>query len=184
MIDLQSQMALATKSIDTVMQRNNAALVANLDGITWFFDHAEPVSDHNLERIARLGGGVAVQHRIVYQGKDFLARNGAAAAEPTPPIARMLTMGIPLSAGTDATRGATIITELVGSALVIAGRLQWLGTLWLARFTLIASLLANAFWTPPPGTGRCMAARAFSKYRCLIGGFLLVTLWDSRGQRR
>lgn len=78
-----------------------------LDGINWFFDHAETVADRNLERIARLGGGVAVQHRMMYQGEAFIARYGAEKAERTPPFARMLEMGVPVSAGTDATRVAS-----------------------------------------------------------------------------
>ena len=78
-----------------------------IDNINWFFDHAETVSQASLERIARLGGGIAVQHRMAYQGEDFVARYGAAAAEATPPVARMLEMGLPVSAGTDATRVAS-----------------------------------------------------------------------------
>ena len=38
----------------------------------------KPVTDRNLERIARLGGGIAVQHRMMYQGEYFVARYGAA----------------------------------------------------------------------------------------------------------
>ena len=78
-----------------------------LAGIHWFFDHAETVTDRNLERIARLGGGVAVQHRMAYQGKYFVERYGAAAAERTPPFKRMLEMGVKVGAGTDATRVAS-----------------------------------------------------------------------------
>ena len=77
------------------------------NGLHWFFDHAETVSDKSLERIARLGGGVAVQHRMAYQGEYFVARYGQQAAERTPPIKRMLDMGIPVGAGTDATRVAS-----------------------------------------------------------------------------
>lgn len=78
-----------------------------LDGIRWFFDHAETVSDRNLERIARLGGGVAVQHRMAYQGEYFVERYGAKAAERTPPVKRMLELGVKVGAGTDATRVAS-----------------------------------------------------------------------------
>ena len=78
-----------------------------IKGLNWFFDHAETVSDKNLERIARLGGGVAIQHRMAFQGDDFVARYGARAAERTPPVARMLEMGLKASAGTDATRVAS-----------------------------------------------------------------------------
>lgn len=78
-----------------------------LDGIHWFFDHAETVGERNLERIARLGGGIAVQHRMAYQGEYFAERYGTKAAEHTPPFKRMLELGIKVGAGTDATRVAS-----------------------------------------------------------------------------
>ena len=77
------------------------------NGLHWFFDHAETVTDKNLERIAKLGGGIAIQHRMAYQGEYFVQRYGAAAAERTPPYKRMLEMGIHVGAGTDATRVAS-----------------------------------------------------------------------------
>jgi hypothetical protein len=61
-------------------------------GLRWCFDHAETVSERNLERIKALGG-VAVQHRMAYQGEYFIDRYGRAAAGHTPPISRMLRMG-------------------------------------------------------------------------------------------
>ncbi len=80
---------------------------APLNGLNWFFDHAETVSDRSLERIRALGGGIAVQHRMAFQGEYFVQRYGARAAERTPPVAQMLKMGIPVGAGTDATRVAS-----------------------------------------------------------------------------
>jgi predicted amidohydrolase YtcJ len=74
------------------------------DGLHWFFDHCETVSDRNLERIKTLGGGIAVQNRMGFQGEYFVDRYGAEQAKRTPPIRRMLEMGIPVGAGTDATR--------------------------------------------------------------------------------
>lgn len=76
-------------------------------GLHWFFDHAETVTTRNLERIKALGGGIAVQHRMAYQGEYFVNRYGAKKAEATPPVAEMLRMGIPVSAGTDGTRVAS-----------------------------------------------------------------------------
>ena len=76
-------------------------------GLHWFFDHAETISDRNIDRIAALGGGIAVQHRMMFQGEYFVERYGAGAAERTPPLARMLAAGIPVGAGTDATRVAS-----------------------------------------------------------------------------
>lgn len=78
-----------------------------LEGLNWFFDHAETITDRNIERIARLGGGIAVQHRMAFQGEYFAERYGARAAERTPPVRRMLDMGVRVGAGTDATRVAS-----------------------------------------------------------------------------
>lgn len=76
-------------------------------GLHWFFDHAETISDRNIERTVALGGGIAVQHRMAFQGEYFVNRYGAAAAERTPPIRRMLQIGATVGAGTDATRVAS-----------------------------------------------------------------------------
>lgn len=91
------------------------------DGLHWFFDHAETVSPRNIDRIAALGGGIAVQHRMAYQGEDFVARYGADAAEATPPIRRMLEAGVPVGAGTDATRVASY-NPWVSLAWLVSGK--------------------------------------------------------------
>src|SRR5262249_56700569 len=44
---------------------------------------------------------------------------------------------------------ATIVTELAGSVLILTGVYRWLGALWLAAFTLIATFVANPFWDLP-----------------------------------
>lgn len=77
------------------------------NGLRWFFDHAETVSEHNLERIRNLGGGVAIQHRMAFQGEYFVDRYGKDAALHSPPIRKMLDMGVPVGGGTDATRVAS-----------------------------------------------------------------------------
>lgn len=75
--------------------------------LCWFFDHAETVTDANLERIKALNGAIAIQHRMAYQGEYFIQRYGKKAAQRSPPIRKMLQMGIPVGAGTDATRVAS-----------------------------------------------------------------------------
>jgi predicted amidohydrolase YtcJ len=77
------------------------------DGLSWFFDHAETISPRNIERVKALGGGIAIQHRMAFQGEFFVERYGAAAAQQTPPVKRMLEAGVPVGAGTDATRVAS-----------------------------------------------------------------------------
>jgi predicted amidohydrolase YtcJ len=74
------------------------------DGLHWFFDHCETITDRNIERVKALGGGIAVQNRMAFQGEYFVERYGAQQAKRTPPIRRMLEIGVPVGAGTDATR--------------------------------------------------------------------------------
>lgn len=70
----------------------------------FIIDHAETISERNIERVKALGGGIATQHRMAFQGEYFVDRYGAEAARLTPPIAKMLEMEVPVGAGTDATR--------------------------------------------------------------------------------
>ncbi|RMO85924.1 hypothetical protein ALQ33_03114 [Pseudomonas syringae pv. philadelphi] len=74
------------------------------EGLPWFFDHCETITPKNIERVKALGGGIAIQDRMAFQGEYFVERYGAKAAELTPPIQRMLSEGVPVGAGTDATR--------------------------------------------------------------------------------
>jgi predicted amidohydrolase YtcJ len=97
-----------------------------LAGLNWFFDHAETISDTSIDRIAALGGGIAVQHRMAYQGEYFVERYGLGAAEATPPISRMLNAGLKVSAGTDATR--------------VASYNPWVSLAWLVTGKTVAGL--------------------------------------------
>ncbi|MXP66108.1 amidohydrolase [Roseomonas sp. M0104] len=121
-----------------------------IGGLHWIFDHAETVSDRSLERIARLGGGVAVQHRMAYQGEYFVERYGLEAAARTPPVARMLEMGVKVSAGTDATRVAsynpwvTLYWMVTGKTL--GGLRITPGQNTLDRDTALRMLTENVTW--------------------------------------
>ena len=95
-------------------------------GLRWWFDHAETVSDRNLERIKALGGGIAIQHRMAYQGEYYVARYGPAAALRTPPVRRKLELGIPVGGGTDATR--------------VASYDPWVGLYWLVSGSTLGGL--------------------------------------------
>jgi len=92
-----------------------------LKGLNWFFDHAETISERSIDRIAALGGGVAVQHRMAYQGEYFVERYGPVAAEATPPVKRILESGVKTSAGTDATRVASY-NPWVALAWLVTGK--------------------------------------------------------------
>jgi predicted amidohydrolase YtcJ len=92
-----------------------------LAGLNWFLDHAETISDRSMDPVAALGGGIAVQHRMAYQGEYFVERYGSKAAEATPPIARVMEQGIRISAGTDATRVASY-NPWVSLAWLVTGK--------------------------------------------------------------
>ncbi|MEM9223793.1 MAG: amidohydrolase [Pseudomonadota bacterium] len=83
----------------------------------FIIDHAETITPKNIERIKALGGGIAIQHRMAFQGEYFVDRYGARAAELTPPIGEMLRQGLPVGGGTDATR--------------VASYDPWVGLYWL-----------------------------------------------------
>jgi predicted amidohydrolase YtcJ len=74
------------------------------DGLRFTFDHAETISDSNIKRVRDLGGGISVQNRMAFQGEAFQERYGDEQARQRPPIRTMLDMGVPVGAGTDATR--------------------------------------------------------------------------------
>lgn len=78
-----------------------------LEGLNWFIDHAETISARNIDRVAALGGGIAIQHRMAFQGEYFQDRYGTAKLRRTPPVREMLAAGLPVGAGTDATRVAS-----------------------------------------------------------------------------
>lgn len=75
-----------------------------INKLNWFFDHAETISDQSIERVQKLGGGIAIQNRMAFQGEYFLERYGKNKTLQTPPINKILEAGIPVGLGTDATR--------------------------------------------------------------------------------
>lgn len=91
------------------------------EGLHWMFDHCETISERNIDRVAALGGGIAIQHRMMYQAEDFRDRYGADALQHTPPVRRMLESGVRVGAGTDATRVASY-NPWVSFAWLVTGR--------------------------------------------------------------
>lgn len=75
-----------------------------------------------------------------------------------------------------------IVLELGASAMIVTGRLRWLGALALGAFTLVATFIALRFWELPAGQARFMAANSFFEHLGLVGGFLFVA-WHDLGER-
>ncbi|NGN91832.1 amidohydrolase [Nocardioides sp. KC13] len=87
-----------------VFEKIAADLGQDTLGVPWLFDHAETISDQSIDRLKALGGNVAVQNRMYFQGKVFQERYGRLAAEWAPPVTKLLDAGLVVGAGTDATR--------------------------------------------------------------------------------
>ena len=83
----------------------------------WCIDHAETISAANLARIKSMGGGIAIQNRMAFAGEIFAERYGTRAAANAPPLGDMVRAGVPLGAGTDATR--------------VSGHNPWLALYWM-----------------------------------------------------
>jgi predicted amidohydrolase YtcJ len=96
------------------------------DGLRFIIDHAETIRPASIERIKALGGGIAIQHRMAFQGEYFVERYGATEAQFTPPIADMLAADVPVGAGTDATR--------------VASYNPWVSLYWLATGKTLGGL--------------------------------------------
>lgn len=97
-----------------------------LNKVRWIIDHAETVSETNLERIKAMGGGIAIQCRMMFQGDYFVERYGAEKAQQTPPIRKMLDMGIPVGLGTDGTRVSSY-NPILALYWAVSGK-TWAGT--------------------------------------------------------
>lgn len=68
------------------------------------FAHLEDATAETLARIKRLGGGIAVQDRLVLTAERNIELWGEAKTRQAPPLRTMLDSGIPVGAGTDGFR--------------------------------------------------------------------------------
>jgi predicted amidohydrolase YtcJ len=73
----------------------------------WAIDHAETITPRNIARVKRMGGGIAIQNRLSFSGEYFLDRYGPQSAASAQPLRQIVDAGVPVGAGTDATRPAS-----------------------------------------------------------------------------
>jgi predicted amidohydrolase YtcJ len=92
-----------------------------VDKLRWAIDHGEGLTAPTIERIAKLGGSVAIQNRMSLDGDAYASRWGKAAAADAPPIGLIRQMGVPLCAGTDGNR-ASSHNPWVGVEWLVTGR--------------------------------------------------------------
>lgn len=125
----------------------------SFNGLRWFFDHAETISERSMERVRTLGGGIAIQDRMAFQGEYFVDRYGVEAAQRTPPITRMLDLGIPVGAGTDATR--------------VSSYNPWVSLYWLVSGKTVGGL---ALYDEKNRLDRSMALRLYTEGSAWFSG--------------
>jgi predicted amidohydrolase YtcJ len=119
----------------------------------WVIDHAETIKPPNIARIKAMGGGLAIQDRLAFSGEMFIERYGADAAAAAFPLRQIIEAGIPVSAGTDATRPSSynpwlslywmVTGKTIGGTQLVALdhlvsreealRLYTVGSAWLSR---------------------------------------------------
>lgn len=77
---------------------------------------------------------------------------------------------------------AVIATQLGGSALFLTRRWCWLGAGLLAGFTVVATLIAHAFWTFD-GADRARQTATFLEHVAIVGGFAAAAVLTHRKGR-
>jgi predicted amidohydrolase YtcJ len=119
------------------------------NGLRWVFDHAETITDAQLSRVKALGGGIAVQFRMYYQGELYQKLNGQPGHQ-LPPIKKMLQMGIPVGMGTDATRISTynpwMALHWLLTGKTIGGMQFWPKSEVLDKFTALQLYTTGSAW--------------------------------------
>ena len=75
-----------------------------LRGLRFSLAHADAISPEGLRRAQALGVGVGIQNWLVYKVGEAARAWGPAAAAGAPPLRDLLDLGIPVAAGSDATR--------------------------------------------------------------------------------
>jgi predicted amidohydrolase YtcJ len=119
------------------------------NGLRWFFDHAETITDPELARVKALGGGVAVQFRMYFQGELYNKMYGQPKTQ-LPPIKKMLAMGIPVGMGTDAPRISTynpwMALHWLLTGKTIGGMQFWPKDQVLDKFTALQLYTSGSAW--------------------------------------
>ncbi|MFT3794865.1 amidohydrolase [Flavobacterium sp.] len=119
------------------------------NGLRWLFDHAETITPSELERVKKLGGGIAVQFRMYFQGELYQKLYGTPKTQ-IPPINQMLDSGIPVGMGTDATRISTynpwMALHWLLTGKTLGGMQFWPKGQQLDKFAALALYTSGSAW--------------------------------------
>lgn len=76
-------------------------------GLRFALAHCDRISPENVTRLKRLGAGALVDDRQAFRAEASRARWGAGSLDAVPPLSDLLAAGVPVGAGTDATRASS-----------------------------------------------------------------------------
>lgn len=132
----------AARILDVLEKVNREVPLKNL---RWALDHCEGLSPRSMERVAAMGGRIAIQNRMSLDGEVYAQTWGREAAADAPPIGRMRAMGLPVACGTDASR-ATSHNPWVSLHWLVTGKTLG-GTRLNAERNLVSREVALRMWT-------------------------------------
>ena len=92
-----------------------------LDGLRWSLEHAETITPENIDRVKKLGGGIALDAKMALHADGFIKTYGREKALITPRLRTLVDSGIPLAMTTDAFRAATY-NPWVGISWMVSGK--------------------------------------------------------------
>lgn len=92
-----------------------------LDGLRWSLEHAETISPENIARVKRLGGGIALDHKMALHADGFIKTHGREKALQTPRLRELVDSGLPIAMTTDAFRASTF-NPWVGISWMVSGK--------------------------------------------------------------
>jgi predicted amidohydrolase YtcJ len=75
-----------------------------LDGMRWSIEHAETITPENIERVKKLGGGIALDDKMALHGDGFVKTYSKEKALYTPRLRDLVNSGIPLALTSDGFR--------------------------------------------------------------------------------
>jgi len=92
-----------------------------LDGLRWSIEHAETITPENIERVKRLGGGIALDDKMALHGDAFIKTYSREKALRTPALRRLVESGIPLAMTSDGFRAGPI-NPWIGISWTVSGK--------------------------------------------------------------
>ena len=119
------------------------------DGLRWSIEHAETISPENIERVKKLGGGIALDDKMALHGDGFIKTYNREKALQTPRLRQLVDSGIPLAMTTDGFR-ASSFNPWIGISWMITGK-SVSGSEILAKDNRLSRDEALKLYTTRPG---------------------------------